>query len=927
MKLKSSTGLFGFSLFVTAVTLSMPLQVGAQETSLEEIVVTGSNIRRNRDFETPSPIQTLGFEEISAVGAGQVQDIFKNLAVNAGSEISNSQNSRQGVSQFSLRGLGVAGTLTLINGRRAGLSPASSDEGFFFTDINQFPVNFIERVEILTDGASATYGSEAVAGVVNIITRKNFEGAELGVELRDATNNALSLNGAFGTSFEKGHFTTFINYYTQDGTGRGDFDFIRERDNGGNQLSTGSRFDSGTGAGSYALAVDPDGDGFFENSGNAVADPNCGEANRAGVVNTFVSGSNCRYSFIDQRAIVPEEDRLQVFSQFDYQLTDSVNFFSEASFSQNEIRDSIGGAVLNNRTDDGGVFVPGSSPFNYFFNDGNGGIVYDAARAATNPNDTVGVIFTGRPQAGEDGSLGDAIVRKFDSGRLVLGIDAELNDRWSLNASYVYSRTQFSDRQPRSYNTDALRAEIATGAFNPFFIASTQPNAVSVKDGVTQAINTEADFDAISANRVFQAESVQQVAEVIFSGDLFDIGGNTVVAAFGAQYRDFNFNDIADSLSEFGLDGRADPVFSIQSASQDVYALFAEAAIPVAENLEVQLAVRYEDYGGDEGGDTFDPKIGARWSVTDSLILRGSFGTSFQAPSIRNVAGAVGSGALEDFANGVAPGGQCNGVSDSFNTSQITAAGPGLTPQSAENINLGVVFQTDRFTGSIDFWNYDFKDLIQSDADFQSIVAGECVNGIFVPDARVQRNPSGQLSAITTEFTNIGSVEAQGIDLNGSFELGAFVGGDLKLSGVATLVTKFDIDADDNGNVFDGANNRNSGSAFGSLPDTRLNLSLDWRTERASANITGRYIGGYDDRTAGQTNDPIDSQLLIDAQYGLVWDHANGGSTAVTIGVNNMFDEDPPAIDPSSSNGRIAYDEQVGDPRGRIAYIRAKYNF
>lgn len=908
--------------------MSVPMQVNAQGSqALEEIVVTGSNIRRNRDFETPSPIQTIGLEEIGTAGAGQVQDIFKNLSVNAGSEISNSQNQRQGVSQFSLRGLGVAGTLTLVNGRRAGLSPASSDEGFFFTDINQYPVNFIERVEVLTDGASATYGSEAVAGVVNIITRKNFEGFEIGAEVRDSLNTATILNGAFGTSFDRGHFSTFVSYYKQDVIGRGEFDFIRERDNDGNQLDSASRFDSSTGAGQYDLAFDPDGDGIYERGGNnTIADPNCGEANVAGVVNTFVSGSNCRYSFINQRAIVPEETRLQVFSQFDYQLTDSVNFFSEASFSQNEILDSIGGAVLNNRTDDGGVFVPGSSPFNYFFNDG-GNLVYDPVRAAANPNGTADVIWRGRPQAGQDGVLGDPITKQFDSTRLVIGFDAELSDRWSLNSSYVYSRTDFTDRQPRSYNTDALRDAIATGEFNPFFIASTQPGAISVKDGVTVAGNTEADFDLFSANRLFSVEAIQEVAEVILSGDLFDLSGGTAVGAFGAQYRKFQFSDIADSLSEFALDGRADPVFSIQEAEQDVYAIFGEVVLPVTDSLEVQLAARYEDYGEGEGGDTFDPKIGVRWAATDSLILRGSFGTSFQAPSIRNVAGAVGSGALEDFANGVQPGQSCNAVSDSFNSAQITAAGPDLSPQSADNINLGLVFQNDVFTGSVDLWTYDFTDLITSDADFQSIVAGECVNGIFVPDSRVQRNPAGQLSAITTEFTNIGSVEAQGVDLNASVGLGSIGSGDLSLSGVATLVTKFDIDADNSGNIFDGANNRNSGSAFGSLPDTRLNLSLDWRGGNSSANLTGRYIGGYDDRTVGQDNDPIDSQVLFDAQYGFVWDRENGSSTAVTLGLINIFDEDPPAIDGGSANGRIGYDEQVADPRGRTAYIRATYSF
>ncbi len=210
-------------LIATAVVLAgLPQFTLAQQDgeadarAIEEILVTGSIIRR-RDFETPSPIQTLDNEDIQGAGIGQMQDLLRNLTSNAGSELNASQSDRQGSSQFSLRGLGVGGTLTLINGRRAGIAPVTTTQGFFYTDVNQYPPNMIERVEVLLDGASATYGSEAVGGVVNIITRKYFEGFEIGAEYRDNDNNpAESINAAFGTRFDRGHFTTFVNYYHHD---------------------------------------------------------------------------------------------------------------------------------------------------------------------------------------------------------------------------------------------------------------------------------------------------------------------------------------------------------------------------------------------------------------------------------------------------------------------------------------------------------------------------------------------------------------------------------------------------------------------------------------------------------------------------------------------------------------------------------------
>ena len=907
--------------------LSLPVSAVAQETSvLEEVVVTGSNIRRDRDFDTPSPIQTLGLEEISAAGAGQVQDLLKTLTVNAGSELATSQNGRQGLSQFSLRGLGLSGTLMLVNGRRAGLSPVASDDGFFFTDVNQYPVNMIERVEVLTDGASATYGSEAVGGVVNVMTRDDFEGAEFGLELRDANNSAYQLNAAFGSSFEKGRFATFMNYYRQSGLFRGEFDWLRERDNGGNQLHRGSSWDSGTGA-SYGYAL-TDGDARFS-SGTATVDAHCGQPNAIGVVNTFNDrGSNCRYSFIDQRRLTPEEQRFQSFTTFAYDLSDNVSLFSELSFSSNKIHDGIGGAVLRRTTDGNGFLVPADHPFNYFIDAGDNGagsndISWDPAAIAAGTA-AVDVIFHGRPLITADGALADDIVRKHDNTRAVLGVDVDLSATWSLNAYYMFSRSQFSDKQPRSYNSDAFRAAIQSGQWNPFGISWADPSAVSVKDDFSVAGNTADDLELFAANRVFQAEAVQQVMEVTASGELMEMAGGTLLAAIGAQYRQFDYDDIADSLSEFRLDGRADPVFSINGETQDVYALYGEVIAPVTQALELQLALRYEDYGDGEGGDTVDPKIGAQWHVTDAFTLRGSYGTSFQAPSIRNIAGAVGSGALDDRATALSAGANCAADPDSFNAAQITTGGD-LDPQSAINYNFGAVLLIEKFTGSLDYWVYEYEDLIQTGDDFQDILDNECPDGgTYSPDPRVVRDPSGQLNSITSSFVNVGQVDTAGIDLNASYLFDGVFGGSLTAALTATLILDFDIDQAGTGTAFDGAGNRNRFIGFGSLPSTRLNVSLNWFNDRHSASLAARFIGSYDDRTpTDATTEGIDSQLVLDVQYGIDLDVFGEGATNVTVGVNNLLDEDPPEI----FSDRIVHDGEVHSPIGRAIYVRAKYSF
>jgi len=209
------------------------------------IVVTGSLIRsRNKDFKTPSPVQTLDKSKFADTGAVRVQDLFKGITANSGSQLANSQNNLQGLSQFSLRGLGIGSTLTLINGRRAGLAPVTDSSGQLFTDSNQYPVNMIERIEVLTDGASSTYGSEAVAGVVNIYTRDNFEGFEITSEARTSIVDSLQVGAGFGADIGdgRGHIIAFANHFIQDGASRDEFDFIA--DGNGVDAGTASLFDS-----------------------------------------------------------------------------------------------------------------------------------------------------------------------------------------------------------------------------------------------------------------------------------------------------------------------------------------------------------------------------------------------------------------------------------------------------------------------------------------------------------------------------------------------------------------------------------------------------------------------------------------------------------------------------------------------------------
>ena len=895
-----------FALLTTSV---MPLGVNSAmaQTSADEpvdmIVVTGSNLRLKKDYSSPSPVQTVGGEELANTGTVKMQDVFKGLTSNSGSQTSNRQNALQGVSQFSLRGLGIGSTLTLLNGRRAGLSPVTDSTGQLFTDVNQFPVNMIERIEVLTDGASANYGSEAVAGVVNIITRDDFEGFELTAETRDSTHTSNQFGLAMGSTFDRGDFQIFVNRYEQDGNFRGDIDFIKARDLEGTNGVGGAVFNSGTGAPGKFNANAVDGDGDF--LGNTVADPDCAAAGG------ILSGTSCRYNFIDQRRIIGEEERLQVFSQIDFDVNDRVNFFGEMSFSQNEVRDGIGGAVLRRTTTNGGFLVPADHPFNFFVSDGGNDIRYvNPSDWDTNTDTAVPVVYRGRVFGKAfDGPNADDIVTTFQNLRFMAGLDIDLNDNWILSTSYQTADNSYTRQQPRDYDTDLFQTALTDGTWNPFGTAIVSPDLVSPKDASETAGNTNADLLAFSTT-INEVGSVKQdVIELILSGETdFQLDGGNIAVAVGVQKRDVTIEYTPDGRRQSGNNGRNETEGIIASTKQTADAYFAEALLPVNDRLEAQIAARFEDYG-DQGGDTFDPKISLKYDVSEAWSTRASYGTSYQAPSIRQVAGAVGSDGVTDPNN---PNG------GTFNVTVFTTGSPDLEPQSATNYNIGLVGRLDALDISFDYFNYESEDLILPGGSAQSIINAN-PNG-----AAVQRDPSGQLNAVFTGFENRGDATMSGIDVNAVYDAEWFTNGDLSFNANLTLITEFTstefAGLDGNGEL---KGSRNNGNAFGSTPDMKVNLGATWVKDNHTTNVTVRHIGSYEDDQAAETSEyrDIDAQTTVDLRYTYALNMLDG-ETEIFFGAVNLLDEDTPEL-----ASRPLFDTEVHDPRGRQFYAGVKQNF
>src|SRR5687768_11395280 len=358
-----------------AGTLMAPWASEAQEQParpsdappVETVVVTGSLLQRS-EYAEKSPVQILSREDLESFSPDTFNDIAKNLPISGGAEFQNETGNLIGMSQLNIRGLGLGSSLVLINGRRGGISTVADGGGNQFFDINQLPLAMVERIDVLTDGASATYGSQAVAGVANIITRKGFEGLEVSAKYSDAVNESEVVNLALGTKGERSVFNLYATYRHNTRVDRTDLDWLLKRLHHTGDL-TDSVLTSATGApGSYQRALLDPATGTYApppagSGANTLADPNC---NGAGGV---LVGTRCRFDFSDQTSIVPEERRFQVFAEGNYDASERVELFYEASFSRNRINRTITPSLFEQGLAAGNILIPASHPFNFFVAD------------------------------------------------------------------------------------------------------------------------------------------------------------------------------------------------------------------------------------------------------------------------------------------------------------------------------------------------------------------------------------------------------------------------------------------------------------------------------------------------------------------------------------------------------------------------------
>jgi iron complex outermembrane receptor protein len=873
------------AVFVASQLLAYPSLVLAQEVeedqskNVEKILVTGSFVRRSENFESPSPLAVLDSAEIDAIGAKSIADITQTLTINTGAENTPdafTQNATAGTSNINLRGLGVSSTLILLNNKRQVVNAQPNNDGVNFVDTSSLvPMIAINRVEIVKDGASALYGSDAVAGVVNFITKKNYQGASVNLDYQDGAhgnNKEYVLQGLWGAVGDNSSLMTAISYTNRSPLFTGDRRLSRPQDD------TSALGNPGT---------------FFAGA-TPLIDPGC--ATFGGTPQVIVAGVGpggtdvglCGFDFGNTYSFVPDESRLNAYTQATFNVSDKVEWITDVGYARN--RAERGGSpsfpILTFPT------VPADHPDNFL---------------------GFPVSFFGRELG--TGSPGDPANTESDTFRFSTMLQGEMeNGFWEVSYTKAVNNFYFTVRDTLAqefqnalngfggFDCDPVTGTAGEGGceyFNPFSSSFITPNSQSVIDSFTgrEEIDSEANLEVI---------------EGFVSTDWFEMDGGVVGVAVGAQYR---YQDLTQDYDEAANQDRF--AFVIGNADvfgkQDVVALFGEIAMPVTEDLDIQIALRYEDYGGTIG-DTVDPKLAVSYRATDALSLRGSISTSFRAPSIfQKDGGATSLNQAVDPLSGA--------------TAFIAVRASGnedLVPEESTAFNLGFsVEPIDDLSIELDYWSFDFTDLIIQES-FQAIL-----NDTPQDTTRVIRagDPlNGPLLQVNTSYVNASSLKTSGLDLVTSYKVETEAG-TFTPSINATYVLKYDLDDPQAGKV-EGAGLRNFNNVGVSNPELRVNLGLNWAMDAYSANLFVRHISSYDDdqNVDGTTGNflEIDSHTTFDAQFNV--DLGNIFETksdyVLTVGGINLTDENPPQVFTNAG-----FDSKVHDPRGRQIYARLAIQF
>ena len=946
----------------SAAAISAPAAFAAEDgaESVERIEVTGSRIKRS-DMEGANPVTVIDEVAISKMSVTNVGDLLNNLTSAAGNA-TNTQTNNGGDSatRFSLRGIGEERTLVLINGRRVVAGGGGANAS---VDLNTIPTSIVKRVEVLKDGASSIYGSDAIAGVVNIITRNDFEGFEVKLNYGEAGEGDGAQTGidmTFGAVGEKGSVVVAVGYNDQEDVFMGDRAF--------SEFELRAYPDGSTQQGGSSAPPWSNVDGY---PGSAPSDSNpLGDANvtRGPEFGDWRvrDGATDSYNYNPVNYLQTPSKRVYANVFANYEVAEDIQAFTEVSYTETRGNRLIAPEPLAPL-----VFFGTPAPYaadNY----------YNYMYGPKDPDGNSYVLNDWRRRMLETG--GRANSRNYKTFRTVVGFegDFELGDRsFSWELSYNYGKSDAVERASGYFNLDRVGEAVGPTGWldeNGSLIVDGNGNAIvnpsngsslvclnadgnvipgcvplnifgepgtdtQITDEMLQYISRNYDTTELGENR-------QESIQAIISGDMFELPAGTVGFAAGYEYRKESGSYTPDSLILQGTTTAGSAVSTLGSYSLDEF--FIEISAPLIEDkpgihrLELDLAARYSDYS--TFGDNTTTKIGLRWMPVESLVVRGTVSEAFRAPSTPELFDGASTGfpeATDPCADNPNPNANClstgvpAGGYNSDGVEQIPTREGGsfnwgedfsLTPEEADIVTVGVVWEPeflDGFSTTIDYWNIELTNAISTvgtqarlDGCFERGEYCETINR-FGPDSPVY----GAIINVQDYTVNVGGIDTDGVDFEARYAFETDIG-DWVVTLDGTYLLSYDKEIA-GGEVID-HKGRFVEPHDGMFAELRSNITVDWSMDDWGATVTGRYIDSVTETESGWWTDPFDRKVDSNFTVDFQGNYQASENVNLVLGVNNVFDEEPPFV--FSAFGANT-DVTTYDVIGRFIYARATLTF
>lgn len=870
---------------ITSATLAVATPVLAAEDgdnnkeAEEEVVVTGSRIKR-AELNQSKDLVTMDAAQIEATGDLMIADVLRGSPLNSyGSFSERSGSSAQSNATIDLRGLGDERTLVLINGRRI---PGSPNLGAAAVNINMIPMAAVERIDTLPNSASAVYGSDAEAGVVNIILKKDFEGFEINARYGDRSQDDGVEQGASlvgGASNDKGNVTYAIEWNKRDAIMDADRPYTSAWMNDANGDGRIDIYAETGGISYYGKTVelwDPV-TGYYDlraANGCPTTDGFVGELGAAALVGD-PSMSVCGYAYANVSANKAALDRFNTYIDGSYQLADNVEFFTSAIFSRVESWGRYAPPAAG---------WPGMSP-DY------ADVPWDIDAMMADGTISDQYELYGYYRWTNIGPRDNTVIdTQYD---VTGGFRGDINDKLSYEVYAQYDRYDSNETGTYYLSYPGLDTVLQQG-IDPF-----SPEG----QGLMRATTSQDNYTTMAK---FYGQLQWTVGDLTGAGDTIVLGG--------AEHFKVDYQNLFDAASEAGLVGGS--AGNSSSGDRDVTAFFAEAIVPLPMNLELDAAVRYDDYS--DFGSEVSPSLGLKWQATDTISARVHWGQGFRAPALSDLYGPLtysaeyGTDYATCFSNGTAPENCPERQYDTYISSNED-----LEAETSQSWNVGGNWEfVDNWSVDLSWWDIEIDDVI-STVDIQSVLNAEAAGIVLDPATGIWVDRSGGLPVIHTGSANNGQLNVDGMDfqLNGMIETGF---GTLTPSFVASWTHSYEQQVYYGGPVQETA-------GFNLQPEWRWQFIMGWNLGNHYVDMAVNYIGEHSEadwvefdssgRATLVTSDTnLDAWTTLDLSY----KYDTGKYGAFKIGARNLTDEDP-VLDRNGlySDGH----NDLYDNTGRVVYV------